>query len=343
MRHVDVVIALDVSSSMDGLIDSAREKLWDVVNILGKAQPRPVLRVGLISYGHSSYDAGAGWVRKDSDLTTDLDSIYARLFALRTGGGDEYVARAVHDATRTMAWDQDPKSLKILFVAGNEPAGQDPKIPVDSAVRQAREKGIFVNTIYCGSESSREAALWHQVATLGGGRYASIDQNSAVAVATPMDAELGRLSAELNRTYVAYGIVGAEKAQNQREQDKNASGKSGSAAAGRASAKSSHLYRADDWDLVDARAHGGKDVMAMKAEDLPAPMRAMDPAARKVFLDGKAKERAEIQRQIATASAKRDEFLKTDRARRATKGTKALDEALGDAIKTEAQSAGFAF
>ena len=31
-RHVDLVIALDTSSSMDGLIDSARQKLWDVVD-----------------------------------------------------------------------------------------------------------------------------------------------------------------------------------------------------------------------------------------------------------------------------------------------------------------------
>ena len=31
-RPVDLVIALDVSGSMSGLIDSAKQRLWDIVN-----------------------------------------------------------------------------------------------------------------------------------------------------------------------------------------------------------------------------------------------------------------------------------------------------------------------
>src|ERR1700742_1667517 len=120
-KKVDLVIALDTSSSMDGLIDSARAKLWDVVNLLSHAKPQPQLRVGLISYGNDGYDARVGWVRKDSELTTNLDDVYEKLFALRTNGGSEYVARAVHDATADMKWDQDQGTLKIIFVAGNEP------------------------------------------------------------------------------------------------------------------------------------------------------------------------------------------------------------------------------
>jgi hypothetical protein len=65
-------------------------------------------------------------VRKESDLTTDLDAIYAKLFALRTSGGDEYVARVVSVATDDMKWTQAPGALKIIFVAGNEEANQDP-------------------------------------------------------------------------------------------------------------------------------------------------------------------------------------------------------------------------
>src|SRR5262245_10386222 len=157
-RRVDLVIALDTSSSMDGLIDSARQKLWDVVNLLATAKPQPELRVGLISYGNDGYDRNVGWVRKESDLSRDLDGIYAKLFALRTNGGTEYVARATTAAVTQMQWDQSPQTLKMLFVAGNEPADQDPSIPVDQAIRRARDRGIFVNTIYCGSDSAGEAA-----------------------------------------------------------------------------------------------------------------------------------------------------------------------------------------
>ena len=43
-QPVDLVIALDVSGSMSGLIDSAKQRLWDIVNELAQANPRPDLR-----------------------------------------------------------------------------------------------------------------------------------------------------------------------------------------------------------------------------------------------------------------------------------------------------------
>ena len=76
---------------------------------------------------------------------------------------------------------------------------------IEKAVRDARARGIFVNTIYCGSPGAGEARLWSDVATLGGGRYAAIDQNRRVAIATPMDRDLENLSQRLNGTYVWFG------------------------------------------------------------------------------------------------------------------------------------------
>jgi len=46
-KPVDVVLALDTSNSMDGLIDSAKRKLWAIVNDLAKIEPAPTLRVAL--------------------------------------------------------------------------------------------------------------------------------------------------------------------------------------------------------------------------------------------------------------------------------------------------------
>ncbi len=340
---VDLVIALDTSSSMDGLIDSAREKLWDVVGLLNQAHPRPVLRVGLVSYGNDGYRAADGWVRKESDLTTDLDSVYSKLFGLRTNGGEEYVARAVDDATRQMQWDQDPHTLKMIFVAGNEPANQDPQIPVEAAVQRAREKGIFVNAIYCGGEHAGEAGGWRTVAALGRGRFAAIDQDHVLAVSTPMDADLDKLSSELNNTYVGYGALAKEKAANQVQQDVNARSTSPSAAAGRASAKATAMYHNDDWDLVDALRDGKKDVARLPTAELPPAMQKMTVEQRKAYVDKMAKRREELQKQIAQKSAERDKYLAGERAKRAQAGTKALDEALGDTIKAEAAPMGYSF
>ena len=105
--NIDVVICLDVSNSMDGLIASAKAKLWDIVNDLGKVKPSPNLRVGLYSYGHNNYPREKGWVRKDLDLTTDLDSVYQKLNALTTFGGEEYVARVCRDAIAEQKWSED--------------------------------------------------------------------------------------------------------------------------------------------------------------------------------------------------------------------------------------------
>jgi hypothetical protein len=341
-RKVDLVIALDTSSSMNGLIDSARAKLWDAVNLLAHAKPTPSLRVGIISYGNDGYDARSGWVRKDADLTGSLDDVYAKLFALSTSGGSEYVARAVHDATQKMAWDQDPRTLKIIFVAGNEPANQDPLIPVEQALAEARQHGIFVNAIYCGGENAVEASGWAQVASLGKGQFAAIDQNHMVAIAAPQDAELARLSGELSSTYVGYGSGGAAREAQQATVDKSAAATGATVAASRAAAKASTLYRNDEWDLVDARAHHAKNVRTMSAAELPAPVAAMPPAAREQFLDGKAKQREALQKRIQELSSQRDSYIATERKKRKP-GAKGFDDAVNATIQTEAEGAGLRF
>jgi hypothetical protein len=340
-KKVDLVIALDTSSSMDGLIDAARAKLWDVVSLLSHAKPQPTLRVGLISYGNDGYDARVGWVHKDSDLSTNLDEVYAKLFALKTNGGSEYVARAVHDATRDMKWDQDPGTLKIIFIAGNEPANQDPQIPVDKALSEAREKGILVNAIYCGADNAWEASGWRRVATLGSGQYAAIDQNRVVAVATPMDKELAGLSDELNQTYVGYGARAEHHKALQRSMDATAVEAGAPAAAARAVGKGSALYRNDEWDLVDARAHG-KNLKAVKPEEMPAPMKSMSEPEREAFLDGKAKKRADLQKRIGELSQRRDAFIAAERKKQAA-GPRTFDDAVSSSIKDEAKARGLAF
>src|SRR5262245_515266 len=127
-KPVDVVICLDVSGSMQGLVASAKIKLWDIVNDLAKVKPTPQMRVALYSYGHTSYDPKAGWVRKEIDLTTDLDEVYKKLNALTINGGEEYVARVCRDALVEQKWSADKNALRLIFVCGNEPADQDKQV-----------------------------------------------------------------------------------------------------------------------------------------------------------------------------------------------------------------------
>ncbi|MHC4716073.1 MAG: vWA domain-containing protein, partial [Planctomycetota bacterium] len=222
-RPVDLAICLDTSGSMRGLIESAKQKLWAVVNELATAKPRPVLRVGLYHYGNSGLDSRTGWVLKLCDLTDDLDTVYSKLFALRTSGGTEYVARVVRAATNELDWNADKGTLRIIFVAGNEAATQDGKYKLRDICAAAAGKGIIVNTIFCGPDARGRSTGWADAARWADGQYASIDQNrGTLVVNTPYDKELSELGVRLNATYIGYGKGGAAGLANQAKQDANA-------------------------------------------------------------------------------------------------------------------------
>lgn len=343
-HYVDLVIALDVSGSMSGLIDSAKQRLWDVVNELGRAQPQPKLRVAILSYGDPSYGSENGYVRINQPFTSDLDAVNETLFSFSTNGGDEYVARVVDTSTRKLNWINKGNALKVLFVAGNEAADQDPQISVLSATHAAASQGIIVNTIYCGTEGDGLSAGWRDVAMSTNGLFASIDQNAAAVanVATPMDGELLQLNEKLNDTYVAYGKDGFRYRENQHAQDANASAMSPAAAASRAVAKASSLYEASDWDLVDA-VKSGKALDDVAEADLPEPLREMSVAERESFVTQKSAERQALKSRIAELDGERRDYIKQEREARSPSEDAALDEVMQESLRTLAEQKGFTF
>ena len=339
-REVDIVIALDVSRSMEGLIDSTKQRLWDIVNDLGRAQPVPVLRVAIVSFGDPRYGADSGFVRVDQQFTRDLDAVNEALFAFRTNGGEEYVARAVDTAVRSLQWSTADDALRILFVAGNESALQDLQIGIERAARMAIDKGVVVNTIYCGSDQDEIAGEWRRVAELTNGIYASIDQHAAAVsnVATPMDDELARLNEALNETYIPFGSQGPEFQANQAAQDRNAAGMSRAALASRAFTKTTSLYSNSSWDLVDALAAGTR-IEDVAVDDLPEVMRPMDMDARRDHVSEHAGRREALSQEIAALDAERRDYIaELRRSEPAAAG--GLDDALREALRLQARDKG---
>ncbi len=341
-KHVDLVIALDVSGSMGGLINSARQRLWDIVNDLGSASPQPDLRVAVISFGSPNYGAETGYVRIDQRFTRDLDAVNQTLFSFQTNGGDEYVARAIDTAVAQLDWSHGPEALRMLFVAGNESASQDPRISIDSAVRRALDHDIVVNTIYCGGPTDSDAAGWASVAGLAQGMYASIDQQAAALanIATPVDGELLALNEKLNKTYIAYGKKGKQGKENQLRQDANAANMSAPAAASRAAAKGSSLYRASNWDLLDAVA-GGVALESVPEAELPEDLKAMSEEDRLDYVEQKRSERQALKREIAQLSEERQRYI--SEAKPAAEGANGLDDAISKGLRAAAEKKGFVF
>ncbi len=342
-RCVDLAICLDTSGSMRDLLQSARQKLWTVVNELTAARPRPKLRVALYQYGGESLSPENGWVKQLCPLTDDLDMVYEKLFELRSGGSTEYVARVMHAATTELKWSKSKSALRIIFIAGNEPATQDKAYKLRDTCKAAATAGILVNTVYCGKEVDGRSSGWSDAAAWADGRYAAIDQRGGtIAVQTVYDKELAALSKKLSETYVSYGADGRARADRQKKQDDNARDLNTAAAAERATAKASFLYRNTGWDLIDAARKKNFDITKVEKKHLPVVMQQMDTDEQLKYIETQTQNRANIQQQIQVLSAKRKAAIKEANAGSAP-GAPSLDTALNGMIRTQAVENNFKF
>jgi uncharacterized protein YegL len=74
---VQVAILLDVSGSMEGLINQAKAQLWNMVNTLGKARygnEPPQIEISLFEYGRSTNNPQDGYTKLINNFISDLDS-----------------------------------------------------------------------------------------------------------------------------------------------------------------------------------------------------------------------------------------------------------------------------
>lgn len=343
---VELAILLDTSNSMDGLINQAKTRLWDIVNELALAEQdgqRPSLRVALYEYGNSSLSESDGYVRKVITLTDDLDAVSQELFALTTNGGDEYCGWVIQDATKELDWSNSPTNLRMIVIAGNEPFSQG-SVNFHESVPGAIAEGIIVNTIFCGPYQEGINTGWAEGAQLADGQYSHIDQDAAVVhIPSPQDDELLRLNTDLNGTYLGYGQLGEELTMRQMEQDDAAADMSAGVALRRAAAKSSALYTNSKWDLVDAVNEGEADLDEMKEEDLPEEMQKMTPEEREAHIGKLTQDRKTIQERIQQLSAERQTFVDAKRKEMADSGEDTLDKAIIDAIRKAAAKRGFTF
>ncbi len=341
---VDLAICLDTSGSMSGLIESAKQKLWAIVNELALAEPTPTLRVALFTFGNNGHDPENGWVKLETGLTEDLDLVSQQLFSMSTNGGTELVGRVLQASVDQLEWHPSESSLKIIVVAGNESADQDQVTPFREQCKRAITQDIIVNSIYCGDPNDEIAPGWREVALLADGRFAVIDQNQGtVVIESPFDKQLISLSAAINDTYIPYGERGTWAAANQIQQDQNAAELNEAASAARCQTKGSALYDNRSWDLVDACAKAVVKLEDIADEDLPEAMRGLTLEEKKAYVDARAAERADIQKQIAAVTAQRRTFIEQEMARQALDDTKSFDYAIRQAIREQARTRGLRF
>lgn len=344
-QSIMLALLLDTSNSMDGLIDQAKSQLWKIVNELAGARcddkSRPTIKIALYEYGNSGLPATLGYIRQVNPLTTDLDLISEKLFALRTNGGDEFCGQVIKTSLDELEWSTSGADLKMIFIAGNEPFTQG-EVPYRTACSLARERGVVINTIFCGPYSEGVSTDWKSGATLGGGSYMSIEQDrKTVYVPTPYDSKIDALNNRLNDTYVYYGSSGASKKENQAAQDSNAASLAQENKIERAVAKSKSAYTNSNWDLVDASKTDEEVIVKAKESELPKEMKGMSAQQRKDYVATKSKERETVQKEIQELSLKRQQYIDTHTTPEQKDAM--LDAAMMKSIKETAKAKNFSW
>ena len=339
---IQVALLLDTSGSMSSLIDQAKTELWSIVNKLGEAKYKgqsPRIEVALYEYGKSSLERDEGYIRQLAPFTHDLDGLSEILFALQTNGGDEYCAWVIRSAMDSLKWKQRKGSLRMIFVAGNEPFTQGP-VEVNPVLEEANNKGILVHPIYCSNGNRADQISWESAADLAHTDLKVIDHTRVAKIpSTPYDKRINELNSQLNRTYVGNGVEGRAKMARQQAQDANMASVGSGAAAERAVTKSSANYSNSEWDLVDkAEAEGG--VNNIDEDALPAEVRDMSPKDREAYVAKKAQERKEIQEEIQSLNKQRQDFIAEKRAETAS-GDVTLGKAVIKTVKVQAAEQGF--
>ena len=339
-QSIMIALLLDTSNSMDGLIDQAKSQLWKIVNELAGARcddsSRPNIKIALYEYGNDGLPATLGYIRQVNPLTSDLDLISEKLFALRTNGGNEYCGQVIKTSLNELGWSISGADLKMIFIAGNEPFTQG-EIPYRIACGMAKEKDVVVNTIFCGAYSEGIETDWKSGATMTGGTYMSIEQDrKTVYVATPYDEKIDALNNKLNDTYVYFGTTGVSKKALQSTQDSNAESYGKANKAERAISKSTHVYDNSSWDLIDASKSDDKAVEKAKEEELPKEMKGMTVQQRKDYVAKKAGDRKSIQKEIQDLSVKRQEYIEAHTTKEEKDAM--LDAAMMKSIKERART-----
>ena len=339
--RIEVCFVLDTTGSMGGLIEGAKQKIWSIANEMISAQPTPELKLGLIGYR----DRGDEYVVKSFSLTDDIDAIYGHLREFQAGGGGdapESVNEALAEAIHKMPWSSDNKVLKIIFLVGDAPPHMDypkgPKYP--DLCREAAKKDLIINTIQCG-EMAETKPIWQEIAKLSEGSYVGISQSGNVAVVpTPMDKELSRLNEQIGATLIPYGdstlqaevhakFVAAKSAPVAAMADRlTYNSKTGRAMQGRG-------------ELVDALNDKSLKLDDIDQKQLPAELQKLDRDELQTRIAKSRDERADLQKQIAELSMKREAYIQSENKRLASEGKgDAFDQKVTETLHAQAAKKG---
>jgi Mg-chelatase subunit ChlD len=306
--EVEVVFCLDTTGSMGGLINAAKQKIWAISNQIAAGTPTPRVKIGLVAFR----DRGDAYITKVFDLTDDLDAIHGHLMGFQAqGGGDfpESVNQALHEAVTKITWSKDKKTLKMVFLVGDAPPHMDyaDDVKYTDTCKLAVTNDIIINTVQCGAHPETKK-YWLDICRLAEGSYVQIDAKGGpiVAIATPYDADLAKINAEISRTTLVFGSREAQLSGESKA-------KSNAALAPAAAADRAAFYArkggGTSYDLLTNVQNGAVKLESLKKDELPPEMQKMTLEEQRAFLKNLEAQRKELSQKALELDKKRGTFL----------------------------------
>ena len=346
---IDVVFVLDTTGSMSGLIEGAKQKIWSIANTVATAQPRPVIRMGLVGYR----DRGDEYITKLTPLTDDLDAVYADLMKFEAGGGGdgpESVNQALAEAVALQPWADNAKALKLIYLVGDAPPHMDYEQDTRYAdtCSTAASKGIIINTIQCGTWVEA-TPIFQEIARLAEGEYFAIQQDGGVTVvATPFDEELASLGANLAATACGWGD---ERAQTRASLKADTATEIAAAAPVMAQAERAAYFASatgkssalGEQELVDDVKSGRVQLADIPKDQLPEQFKSLTLEQQQAKVEEIAAEREKIHARIAELSQKREDYIKAELAKLGAEAKDGFDEKVTDCLREQAERKGITY
>lgn len=345
-RKIQVAILFDTSNSMDGLIDQAKSRIWNIVNEVSSFTYNgisPDIEFALYQYGNDGLEPSDNYIQQIMALTNDMDLLSEKLFGLRTNGGSEFCGAVIGRSLSDLKWSNNQNDLKMIYIAGNEPFNQGP-VDYKNECKKAADKGIFINTIFCGNYDEGVRTFWKDGASCSNGDYFNIDSDRQVVhIDTPYDDKINAYNDSLNQTYYGIGSYGRLKKEAQTTQDENAAMQSESVKAERSIVKSKagKAYNNASWDLIDATVEG-KDITKIAEEDLPDEFKGLSDQEKQTLLDKKKADRTRYQKEIGELAQKRQEYIDEEMKKRTDlEGVDDFGSSVNESIMKKAETAGY--
>ncbi len=333
---IEVCFVLDTTGSMGGLIEGAKQKIWSIANSIAAAKKGGgSVRFALVGYR----DRGDDYITRITDLTDDLDKIFADLQTFQAGGGGdtpESVNQALAEAVGKVKWSGANDVRKLIFLVGDAPPHIDypNDTPYAATCENAVKAGVIINTVQCGTiTGTRE--IWEEIAHRGEGAFVALEQSgNMVTIVTPMDEQIAKLSEKIAGTSLAYGP--ARQQAEVMAKNVAAATAPASVAADRAAYNYNTGGRAVQGrgDLVSDLRDKSVKLDSIAKDELPKELQDLSPEEREKKIAELGSEREVLTKQVADLSRQRQAFIDEELKKQPDRAS-AFDTKVAEIVRTE--------